>query len=108
MPRMEREFRAFHAANPHVLVEVVRLARDFKARGLTQGAIGLVWEELRRLYAIETTRREGEFRLNDHYRAYYARLAMFRAHDLDGFFELRRQKEPFDPATVIDAERRSA
>lgn len=107
-PRMERDFVAFHRANPQVLVEVIRLARDLKARGMSQGAIGLLWEELRRIYAVPTNRPDGEYRLNDHYRAYYARLAMHRAPDLAGFFELRRQRDPFDPATVIDAERRSA
>lgn len=100
LPRLEREFLAFHAANPHVLSEVIRLALALKERGITAGAIGLVWEELRRVQPVDTARAPGEFRLNDHYRAFYARLAMHREPRLSGYFELRKQRVPFDPASV--------
>jgi hypothetical protein len=97
-PPQERAFLAFHRANPHVLGLVIRLARDLKANGVRQGAIDLVFEDLRRLHPVETT---GEgWRLNNSYRAYYARTAMHRAPDLAGYFEVRRQRVPFDPKSV--------
>ena len=99
--RNEEAFRAFHKANPHVIELVIREARNLRDRsGLDRGAIGTVWEHLRWLYAVKTERAESDFNLNDHHRAYYARLAMQRAPDLAGFFETRRQESRFDPATV--------
>lgn len=108
--RLEQEFREFHAANPHVLDLVIREARVLRDRsGLDHGAIGTVWEHLRWLYAVRTERAGDDFTLNDHYRAFYARLAMHVAPDLAGFFEVRVQRSggQFDPATV-PVRRRSA
>ena len=98
-PKLEREFVEFHEANPNILDEAIRFARAFRDTGKSEGSIDLVWEELRRVHPVETASDDG-FRLNNNFRAYYARLAMHRAPDLAGFFEVRRQKDPFDPATV--------
>lgn len=97
-PPQERRFIEFHRENPHVLSEVVRIGRALKATGLTEGAIDLVFEELRRIQPVPTA--GDAFRLNNTYRAYYARLAMHRAPDLEGFFAVRRQRIPFDPRSV--------
>lgn len=101
---LEDAFVAFHEANPHVLDLVVREARHLRDRsGLDHGSIGMVWEHLRWLYAVRTERADDDFTLNDHHRAFYARLAMHVAPDLAGFFETRVQHgTSFDPALVVD------
>lgn len=99
-PRGERMFIDFHAKNPSVLDEVIRLARRMRERGVRFGSIDGIWEEMRRTENVQACGDLAGFRLNNVYAAYYARLAIFRAPDLDGFFELRRQRVPFDPSKV--------
>lgn len=102
----EEAFREFHAENPHVLDLVIETARKVRAAG-AECSIGFVWERLRWILTVETKTGDG-FRLNNTHRAYFARLAMHRAPDLAGAFEVRRQECHFDPATVVDSHRRTA
>lgn len=81
-------FALFHAANPHVYDHLVRLARQGKRSGAARLGIGQLFEVLRWRYMLAT--RGDEFKLNNDYRAPYARLIMEREPDLDGVFELRR------------------
>jgi hypothetical protein len=81
-------FRQFHAANPHVYVHLVRLARRARRSGATRVGIGQLFEVLRWRVLLSTT--DPDFKLNNNYRAHYARLIMEREADLRGIFELRR------------------
>lgn len=99
-PRQEEKFLEFHRKNPHVLDEVIRIARELKESGVTQGAIGLIWERLRRVDVVDVDRGTEEYELNNNFRSYYARLAEFRDPELEGYFELRSQRVPFDPSSV--------
>lgn len=85
-------FRSFHAANPEVYVAICDIARDMKELGFETAGIGLIFERLRWLSAIRT--RGDDFKLNNSYRAFYARLIMESAPDLVGFFRLREQRAP--------------
>lgn len=78
--------RRFHEQNPHVYKMAVDLARYMKRRGLNHYGIAAVWEVLRFKY-FETT--GDEFKLNNNYRAFYARLIAAQEPDLAGFFQLR-------------------
>lgn len=90
-------FWAFHRANPQVLQLVIREARILRARsGLDRVSIAMVWEHLRWLYAVKTERAADDFKLNDHHKAFYARMAMREAPDLEGFFELRSAEADAD------------
>lgn len=84
----ERRFREFHGANPHVYLELVRLAREAKARGFRRFGVRTIWEVMRWNLAVRTIREEGDFKLNDHLTSRYARL-LDREPDLHGFFNLR-------------------
>lgn len=98
---LEGAFRRFHQENPHVLRALVDAARELRDAGVTKTGIDLLFCRLRWVEAIRT--RGDLFRLNDHYRAFYARLLMHRHPELDGFFSLREQRglsKPFDPASV--------
>lgn len=82
-------FATFHATNPWVYDELVRLARDLHRKGRDRIGIGMLWEVLRWSYWMETDDPTSDFKLNDHFRSRYARLIMERERDLDGIFETR-------------------
>jgi len=84
-------FERFHRANPHVFSELLRLATTLHIRGIARGSIAQLFEVLR----YDTRLRTGgnPFKLDNVFRAYYARLLMCYDTDLDGFFELRVQTE---------------
>ncbi len=77
---------AFHAENPHVFEALRRRALRAKRRGYKPG-IKCLFELLRWSHGMST--QGDEFKLNNNYTAYYARLLMEREPELRGFFELR-------------------
>ena len=81
-------FLRFHRENPHVYDELVKLAFRAKYRGVKKVGIGMLFEVLRWGHALRTG--GDDFRLNNNYRSYYARLIMSREPMLLGFFELRK------------------
>lgn len=93
---VEHAARAFHLANPAVLDAVIEIAREAKARGYRTWSINGVFEILRwsRKYTALRMRlgvKDGDsFALNNNFRAFYARLAMREAPDLEGFFVTRK------------------
>lgn len=92
MSRHERAFWLFHQGNPDVLDALVNLARQAKHAGAAQYGIGALFEVLR--WSRLMAKRPGEeFRLNNNYRAYYARLIMSLYPYLSGFFETRVQAD---------------
>lgn len=88
-PSIEAAFRRFHRENPHVYDGLVELARGWQERrGDAKLGIGMLFEVLRWQIALRT--RNDDFRLNNNYRSYYARMMMAREPELAGIFELRR------------------
>jgi len=83
---LETRSRTFDAENPEVYAKLLDLARTIKARGMGRVSIALLFERLRWISQIETT--GDQFKLNNSYRAYYARKLM-REPGLDGLFETR-------------------
>lgn len=94
---IERDFWEFHLKNPHVYVDLVALARVGRDRGAQKLGIGQLFEVLRWRRALRT-KDWTEFKLNNNYRSYYARLIMEREPDLRGIFATRRLRatEPFE------------
>lgn len=87
---IDSRFVEFHAANPNVYAELVKLARQLRAKGYVVLGIGMLWEVLRWNSLLATTPNSADdFKLNDHYRSRYARLIMKQEKDLAGAFELR-------------------
>ncbi len=82
-------FKLFHAANPHVYRLLKQLALEMRASGRERYGIGGLFERLRWEYAIKTS---GEFKLNNNYRALYARKLMAEERELAGFFQTRTRK----------------
>ena len=85
-PRI-KAFWEFHKANPHVYTALRRLALGLLGRGRSKWGIGGLFEVMRWRHAMVT---EGDdFKLNNNFRAYYARLLMSRDRRLKQFFDLR-------------------
>ena len=81
-------FESFHRANPHVYATLVRLAREWVNRtGRRKIGIKSLYEVARWQLALETN--NPDYRLNNSFTAYYARLIQARERDLDGIFDMR-------------------
>lgn len=84
------DFRKFHRENPDVYLELVKISRQLKDRGRNHYGIGALFEVIRFHRAIRTN--DPVFKLNNNYRALYARLIMDQEADLSDFFETRVRK----------------
>jgi hypothetical protein len=81
-------FLRFHYENPHVYVQLTELARQARAAGTKKIGIGMLFEVLRWRHTLSTA--GDDFKLNNNYRSYYARMIMAKEPDLWGIFELRK------------------
>jgi hypothetical protein len=91
------DFEAFHLLNPHVYERLTELAQQLHRQGITRYGIAGLFEVLRYEHALTTA--GDEFKLNNNYRAYYARLIMDRNPNLNSFFETRRSMADKKPST---------
>lgn len=86
------DFQTFHQNHPEVYAELVRLAREARSAGYTHFGIRTLWERMRWTFQIERHPADGEFKLNDHLTASYARRIMSSEPDLAGLFEIRESR----------------
>jgi hypothetical protein len=98
---IEEQFRRFHAENPHVYRELVRLARQARAAGAERLGMKQLFEVLRWEHQVRTSDWTG-FRLNNNYTSYYARQIMDQEPDLRGVFETRQLHAPALPTTLFE------
>jgi len=80
----------FHEENPEVYVDLVRYARQARAAGASRIGIELLWNRMRWDRLVETKDNTSAFKMNQNYKAFYARLIMDSEPDLSGIFETRR------------------
>lgn len=88
-------FEAFHHRNPEVYDRIVELARAAVQAGHQRVGIAMLFEVLRYDSMVGHDRRE-DYKLNNDYKAFYARLVMDREPDLEGVFELRASRHADD------------
>jgi hypothetical protein len=81
------KFEDFHSKNPHVYESLRQLALDLVDAGHSHFGIAMIYETLRWQHAMRTT--DKDFKLNNSYRAAYARMLMDREPKLAGVFDLR-------------------
>lgn len=94
---LDQQYADFASKNPHVMTELLRLARARIDRGETYISIKALWEELR----VSMQRRDlaydddlkTEHKLNNNYTAYYARALIRAEPRLDGVIKLRERKK---------------
>jgi len=85
--KLEKKFWEFHAQNPHVYIYFNRFTMEAINSGRKKFSISFVTERVRWYTAIET--RGDDFKINNNFRAYYARLWMRNNPDFDGLFFTR-------------------
>jgi hypothetical protein len=88
VPSIEARFRRFHSDNPHVLAELEALARSWFESGKPSVGIGFLCEILRWNRGLKTTSHD-EFKINNDFRAHYARIIIARNPDWDGRIRVR-------------------
>ncbi len=88
-PTIAQRFEQFHQANPAVYAALVRLAREWvRNTGRRKIGVSALFERLRWEIALSTT--DPDFKVNNDYRAFYARRIMAQEPDLADVFETRR------------------
>jgi len=88
--RIELDFKQFHFEHPEVYEQLVRLARTWQANGTAKLGIATLFEVLRWNSHLNPDK-TGGYKLNNNYKALYARKIMDENPDLAGLFELRER-----------------
>lgn len=86
---IEERFDEFDAAHPEVYRELVRLSRQWVSVGRARLGIATLFEKLRWEWHVAGLQDRDGFKLNNNFRALYARKIMANHPDLDGLFETR-------------------
>lgn len=86
---ISQRFEEFHRENPRVYRTLVELARAWVQKtGRHELGIASLYERARWELVLATN--DPDFKLNNDFRAYYARLIMIQESDLQDLFELRK------------------
>lgn len=87
---MRAMYEEFRRENPQVEAKLVMMARNLKSRGIRTYGIAALWEVLRYDWLMTTSDPNSQLKLNNNYKAFYARDIMKTHFDLDGFFTTRK------------------
>lgn len=93
-PSIDQRWAEFHAANPHVLDELLRLARARLDRGEKRIGLKALWEELRSWLQVTGT---DAYKLDNGYTALYARTLIRVDPRLADLIETRKRKAERHP-----------
>lgn len=88
---IREQFEQFDRTNPSVYKTLVRLTFQAVDAGRSRLGIGMLWERLRWERFIQRDPEE-TYKLNNNYRALYARKLMDDYPEFDGLFETRRRR----------------
>tara|TARA_Y100001949_G_scaffold57167_1_gene48050 strand:+ start:9185 stop:9472 length:288 start_codon:yes stop_codon:yes gene_type:complete len=86
---LSREFKRFHLENPQVFNRLARLAFDLQDKGHKRGSIEMLFNVLRWETMMAIHDPGSQYKLNNNYKPFYARMLMDVFPALDGFFEIR-------------------
>lgn len=86
---IEARFELFHAENPHVLAEMLKLARHKVRAGYKRIGAKALWEELRNYIRVHAL---GNYKLDNSLTALYARKLIELEPALASVIETRRRK----------------
>lgn len=87
---IEANFWEFHDNHPEVYDQLVALARQWRSRGHAKLGIATLFEKLRWEWHMQGLQDSQGYKLNNNYRALYARMIMANNPDLNGIFETRK------------------
>lgn len=97
--RIEREFLRFDADNPWVYTHLRGMALRLKRTGRDSYGIAALFEVLRYEHAVQTISDDG-LKLNNNYRALYARKLAQNEPELREFFKFRVRRPRYDPDQI--------
>jgi hypothetical protein len=100
MDHIELAFEEFHNDHPEVYYRLVELARQWRRGGHAKLGIATLYEKLRWEWHMAGLEDKDGYKLNNNYKALYARLIMERNPELEGLFQIRERT-----ATQIGAAR---
>ena len=86
-PNVVRTFCQYHIDNPNLWELLLKFARQLKAAGRDSYSIASLFERIRWHAMVET--KGDQFKLNNNYKACYARMLMAKHPEFQGMFELR-------------------
>lgn len=86
--KTSQDFEKYHAENPAVYDAMVRYARQWKSAGNDLLGMSVLVGRIR-WWAGTVQVPSTEFKINDHFGPYYARLIMAQERDLSGLFNTR-------------------
>lgn len=89
---IKEAFLEFHYENPQVYSRLCALAREWRRAGHAKLGIATLFEKLRWEWHVTGLRDLDGFKLNNNFRALYARKIMDDNPDLDGIFETRARQ----------------
>lgn len=92
--KIEQRFWSFHETHPEVYRELRLLAFQGLARGQDRLGMKMLFEVVRWNRLMRGDGEHRDFKLNNNYTAYYARLLMDREPELDGMFATRELAVP--------------
>ncbi len=84
---LAERFEAFHRLNPHVYAAIERQALRLVAQGERRIGVKAIAEDLRRGRLATTG---DDWRINNSWPAFYARMLIAKHPQLDGIIEMRR------------------
>lgn len=90
---IQESFLAFHRDNPEIFALFHRFAEELRRAGRKRYSADAIIQRIRWHMAVEVVS-EDDFKINDHYSSRYARMLIDVYREFDGFFNLRRLREP--------------
>ncbi len=92
-PKTLREFKVYHAENPHVYEEFKALAFEIRRTGRTKYSSKTIICVLRYRQDLRTT--GNEFKINDKFQSIYGRLLAYYHPEFEDFFEFRVRENAY-------------
>lgn len=85
---IRERFEAFHTANPEVFELFTKFAKEVRSTGRTRYSADAIIQRVRWHCNFEV-HSDGEFRIDDHHTAYFARLLIATDLSFKGFFQTK-------------------
>lgn len=88
---IDEQAAAFSKQHPHVSVLFVKFTKEIISRGFKNYSVNAIFERIRWETDKADVDGKSSFKLNNNYRAWYARKFMERYPEYDGFFRTRKR-----------------
>lgn len=89
-PSIQKQFRSFHKANPHVYRLFRKYARQARRAGHKRYSADALLHVIRwHLFVVTKADPAGAYKINNNYSSRYARMMVKKNPSFKGFFEMR-------------------